>query len=162
MNATPAAIEARERVSNLAGDLAGIRVRAIAASGAALLLLALVLTVLVAASDVPGGGHAGTLKLLTRLAAMAALLPLGALMVARVPRNPIGWLVCATSLGVTVAVAAQSYATYSHFVDRLPAEPWIGWLGEWASAPNIMSRPFSPTRNSQSANSTGTPPSVCR
>jgi signal transduction histidine kinase len=137
VNATPAAIEARQRVSALAGDLAGIRVRAIAASGAVLLLLALALTLAVAANDVPSTGHAGTVKLLTRLAAMAALLPLGALMVARVPQNPIGWLVCATSMGVTVAVAAQAYATYSHFVDRLPAEPWIGWLGEWASSPMI-------------------------
>jgi signal transduction histidine kinase len=137
VNATPAAIEGGAGVSAPAGDLAGIRIRAIAASGAALLLLALALTLAVAANDVPSAGHAGTLKLVTRLAAMAALLPLGALMVARVPRNPIGWLVCGTSLGVTVAVAAQSYATYSHFVDRLPAEPWIGWLGEWASSPMI-------------------------
>ena len=88
MSATPAAIEGRERVNALARDLAGIRVRAIAASGVALLLLALGLTVLVAANDVPSDGHAGTVNLLMRLAVMAALLPLGALMVARVPSRP--------------------------------------------------------------------------
>jgi signal transduction histidine kinase len=137
VNATPAAIETRQRGSALVGDLPGIYVRAISASGAALLLLAFALTLAVAANDVPSAGHAGTLNLLSRLAAMAALLPLGALMAARVPQNPIGWLVCATSMGVALAVAAQSYATYSHFVDRLPAEPWIGWLGEWAATPMI-------------------------
>src|SRR5206468_4012866 len=69
VSATTATIEARERVSTLAGDLVGIRVRAITVSGGALLLLALALTVLVAVNDVPSAGHAGTLKLLTRLAA---------------------------------------------------------------------------------------------
>ena len=34
------------------------------------------------------------------LAAMAPLLPLGALMLARLPRNPIGWILCGTALGV--------------------------------------------------------------
>ena len=57
------------------------------------------------------------------------LLPLGALMVARLPRNAIGWMLCASALGTAIAVAAQEYAIYSHFVDPLPAEGWVGWIG---------------------------------
>ena len=68
---------------------------------------------------------------------MLPLLPLGALMLARLPRNAIGWLLCGTVLGTALSVAAQEYATYSHFVDRLPAEPWIGWLGQWASGASL-------------------------
>ncbi len=144
MSATAAGLEARRRGSVLAGDLPGLSVRAIFVVGAALLLIALALTLLVASSDVPAAGHAGTWNMLMRLLAMAVLLPLGALMVARVPRNAIGWLLCATSMGVGLAIAAQEYATYSHFVQRLPAEQWVGWVGEWAAAPMIALVTVSP------------------
>ena len=144
MSSTTVALDARGRGRIRTGDLPGVSVGAIFAVGAALLLLALALTLLVASSDVPEAGHAGTWNMLMRLVAMAALLPLGALMVARVPRNPIGWLLCTTSMGVTLAIAAQEYATYSHFVRRLPVEPWVGWVGEWAGAPMIALVTVSP------------------
>ena len=83
----------------------------------------------------PAAGHPGTLNHLIRLGAMMPLLPLGALMLVRLPRNAIGWMLCATSLGIALAVAAQEYAVYSHFVAALPAERWVGWLGEWAGGP---------------------------
>jgi two-component system NarL family sensor kinase len=108
---------------------------AIVAAGGVLLLSAVALTLLVDAHDVPAAGHPGTWHQLTRLVAITPLLPLGALMLARVPGNAIGWLLSATALGTALSVVEQEYATYSHFVDRLPAESWIGWAGQWAPGP---------------------------
>jgi signal transduction histidine kinase len=102
------------------------------ALGVVLLLLASMLTVLVAVNDVPAAGHPGTWHEVTKLAATMPLLPLGALMVARLPRNAIGWLLYATAAGTAISVALQEYVIYSHFVDPLPAEAWLGWIGQWS------------------------------
>ena len=59
-------------------------------------------------------------------------------MLARVPRHPIGWLICTAALGSAVSNAGGEYATYAHFVKPLPAERWAGWVGEWASAVIIL------------------------
>jgi two-component system NarL family sensor kinase len=133
MTATSVAIP-RPRSAAAGGDASARLVfGAIVAVGAALLLLASLLTVLVAAHDVPAAGHPGTWHQVTKLVATMPLLPLGALMVARLPRNAIGWLLCATALGTAISVAAQEYAVYSHFVDPLPAEVWLGWIGQWSA-----------------------------
>ena len=134
-SAASAAIEARTRTGVHAPPR--LTVGAILAVGGTLLVLAAALTLLVAAEHVPAAGHFGTVHQLIRLVATTPLLPLGALMVTRLPRNAIGWILCGTSLGTTLAVAAEEYATYSHFVDRLPAERWIGWVGEWAAGPTL-------------------------
>src|SRR5207253_638412 len=112
-------------------------VASILIAGATLLLLAGALTLLVAAEDVPSAGHFGTVGQLIRLVAIAPLLPLGALMLARLPRNPIGWILCGASIGIALSVAAEEYATYSQFVAGLPAERWVGWFGEWAGGPTL-------------------------
>jgi two-component system, NarL family, sensor kinase len=114
-----------------------VLVGATLAAGAVFLAAALGLTLLVAAQDVPPAGHLGTAHQLLRLAAMTPLLPLGALLITRLPRNAIGWILFATPVGIALSVAAEEYATYSHFVGRLPAERWIGWLGEWAGGPTL-------------------------
>jgi two-component system NarL family sensor kinase len=132
MSTTSVAIEGRARTAALTRTPPRLTVGAILAAGALLLLLASTLTLVVAAGDVPAAGHPGTAHQVARLIALMPLLPLGALMLVRLPRNAIGWILCATSLGVALSVVAQEYATYSHFVDRLPAESWIGWLGQWA------------------------------
>jgi hypothetical protein len=129
--ATPVAIEGHTRTSRLTAAPPRLTVGAIVLAGAALLVLASTLTLVVAGEGVPAAGHPGTVHQLTKLVVMMPLLPLGALMLVRLPRNAIGWILCATSVGVAFSVAAQEYATYSHFVDRLPAEAWIGWLGQW-------------------------------
>jgi signal transduction histidine kinase len=131
-----AAAERPQRQAVVAG-LPRFTAGTIVALGGTLLLLATGLTILVAVHDIPNAGHPAPWKLLIRLGAMGALMPLGALMLARLPRNPISLIVFATSTGVTFAVAAQEYATYSHFVARLPAGSWIGWIGEWAGTPMI-------------------------
>jgi two-component system, NarL family, sensor kinase len=134
---TTSAIDARRRTGALVQAPQRL-VGTILAAGAALLLAAAALTLLVAAEDVPSAGHFGTAHQLIKLLAITPLLPLGALMLTRLPRNAIGWILCGTALGTTLAVAAEEYATYSHFVDPLPAERWIGWFGEWAAGPTLM------------------------
>jgi signal transduction histidine kinase len=137
MSAAPVAIDGRTRKFLPLQPPPRLTVGAIFAAGAVLLVLALTLTALVAAEDVPAAGRPGTLNHLIRLAAMMPLLPLGALMLIRLPRNAIGWILCGASLGIALAVAAQEYAVYSHFVSRLPAERWVGWFGEWAGGPTL-------------------------
>ena len=137
MSAASAAVGRHPGPTAVAEGPLRFTVEAIVVAGGMLLLLAAGLTALVAAHDIPAPGHPAAWQLLIRLAAMGTLLPLGALMVARVPGNPIGLLVCGTSIGVTLAIAAQEFATYSHFVSSLPGESWIGWVGEWAPTPMI-------------------------
>jgi two-component system, NarL family, sensor kinase len=112
--------------------------RVVVATGAALIAAALVLLALVEGADAPTGQRPDAARVLIRIVACAPLLPLGALLLARVPRHPIGWLLCVTALGMALAVASGQYATYSHFVHPLPAGQWAGWVSEWSSAPIIL------------------------
>jgi signal transduction histidine kinase len=112
--------------------------RVVLATGAALIVAALVLLALVEGADAPTGQRPDAARVLIRIVACAPLLPLGALLLARVPRHPIGWLLCVTALGMALAVASGQYATYSHFVHQLPAGKWAGWVSEWSSAPIIL------------------------
>ena len=112
--------------------------RVVLATGAALIVAALVLLALVEGADVPTAQRADAGRVLVRIVSCAPLLPLGALLLARVPRHPIGWLLCTTALGMALAVACGQYATYSHFVHGLPAGEWAGWVSEWASAPIVL------------------------
>ena len=137
MTATSVAIPRPRSAAAVSDASARLVFGAMVAAGAVLLLLASLLTVLVAAHDVPAAGHPGTWHQVTKLVATMPLLPLGALMVARLPRNAIGWLLYATALGTAISVAAQEYAVYSHFVDPLPAEVWLGWIGQWSGGAMI-------------------------
>jgi two-component system NarL family sensor kinase len=112
--------------------------RVVLATGTALIVGALVLLVLVEAATVPDAGHPSAARVLVRVVSGAPVLVLGVLLLARIPRHPLGWLLCATGLGMALAAAASQYAVYSHFVDRLPAGEWAGWVSEWASAPIIL------------------------
>jgi len=137
MTATSLAIPRQRSAAAVSDASARLVFAALVAVGAVLLLLASLLTVLVAAHDVPAAGHPGTWHQVTKLVATMPLLPLGALMVARLPRNAIGWLLYATALGTAISVAAQEYAVYSHFVDPLPAALWLGWIGQWSGGAMI-------------------------
>ena len=90
-----------------------------------------------ARADVPAPA-ADVARQLVRVGSGVPLLLLGALMLARVPRHPIGWILCAAALGMLLAFAAAQYAIYAHYVDPLPADNWIGWVGEWASSPLVL------------------------
>jgi hypothetical protein len=58
---------------------------------------------------------------------------IGAVIVARRPRNRIGWLCCAVGLLVGPAFFAQDYAWYAlvHRPGSLPGGLAMGWFGNW-------------------------------
>jgi MFS family permease len=57
----------------------------------------------------------------------------GAVIVARRPRNPVGWLCCAVGLLLGPAFFAQDYAWYAlvHQPGSLPGGLAMAWLGQW-------------------------------
>jgi two-component system, NarL family, sensor kinase len=138
VSATPLAVERRAHEVVVERDEGRLAARIVLATGTALLVGALVLLALVEAADVPGAGHPGAARVLVRVASCAPVLVLGALLLARIPRHPLGWLLCTTGLGMALAAAASQYAVYSHFVHRLPGSEWVGWISEWASAPIVL------------------------
>jgi hypothetical protein len=58
---------------------------------------------------------------------------IGAVIVARQPRNRIGWLCCGVGFLVSPAFFAQDYAWYvlTHRPGSLPGGLAMGWLGNW-------------------------------
>jgi two-component system, NarL family, sensor kinase len=112
--------------------------RFVVLAGGTLIAAALVLVVLVERADLPADGYPTTGRALVRIASSAALLPIGALLLARLPRHPIGWILCIAAMGTALANAGRGYATYSHYVDGLPGGRWAGWVGEWASATILL------------------------
>jgi two-component system NarL family sensor kinase len=111
---------------------------ALLAGGASLLLGSLVLALLVRHAGVSGDGFPRVGKVIVRLISGFFMLPLAALMLARLPRHRIGWILCAAALGSACATFALQYATYSHYVHALPGGVWVGWLGEWVSSPGLL------------------------
>jgi hypothetical protein len=69
---------------------------------------------------------------LTRLA-WGAYPTVGAVIVARRPRNPVGWLCCAVGLLLGLAFFGQDYAWYTlvHKPGSLPGGLAMAWLGQW-------------------------------
>ena len=129
------AVERREPAARR--DPAGIRARAVLAGGGALAIAGLALVMLVERADVPASAS-DVARQLVRVGSAVPLLLLGALMLARAPRHPIGWILCTASLGMLLAFTGAEYAIYAHYVDPLPADDWAGWIGEWASAPIVL------------------------
>jgi signal transduction histidine kinase len=123
---------AARRDRPLLGAWALIVAGAVLAAGTVLLL------VVIEQHGVPAAGRAGVGHVLVRVIAGAALLAVGALMLAHLPRHPLSWIFCAAGLGTELAVAGTQYAVASHFVHPLPAAVWVGWLSEWASAPIVL------------------------
>ncbi len=64
---------------------------------------------------------------------VATFSTVGALIASRRPRNPIGWVFCAMSLTLVVAVFAGNYAEYSLVVEpgALPMARTAAWVGNW-------------------------------
>jgi hypothetical protein len=69
---------------------------------------------------------------LTRLG-WGAYPTVGAVIVARRPRNPVGWLCCAVGLLLGPAFFGQDYAWYAlvHEPGSLPGGQAMAWLGQW-------------------------------
>src|ERR671933_1811787 len=57
----------------------------------------------------------------------------GALIAARHPRNPIGWIFCAAPLLAIGSLVAEQYFLYTVALRPgvLPAGVLVGWLGSW-------------------------------
>jgi hypothetical protein len=67
------------------------------------------------------------------LLAFAAFATIGALLVSRFHRHPIGWIFVTIGLGTAIASLAQQYAIYALFTEpgSLPAGVAMAWLGGW-------------------------------
>jgi len=138
MSGTPVAIERPARIAAPRRDRSVLAAWALVGAGALLVAGALVLVVLVERAGVPAEGHPSAGRVLARLVPGACTLAVGALLFAHLPRHPLGWILCAAGLGTVLAAACGEYAIHSHLVDGLPAEPWAGWVSEWASAPIVL------------------------
>jgi signal transduction histidine kinase len=55
----------------------------------------------------------------------------GALAVARQPRNAVGWILLATTLASATAFFADQYGRYSNTVAPLPGARWAWWVADW-------------------------------
>ena len=69
--------------------------------------------------------------------AMLWFVVIGALIVGRHPRHPIGWMFSVTALSFAAAAFAQSYAIVALTAQHraLPAGELMAWLGFWISMP---------------------------
>jgi len=69
--------------------------------------------------------------------AMLWFVVIGALIVGRHERHPIGWMFCMTALSFAAAAFAQSYAIVALTAQHraLPAGELMAWLGFWISMP---------------------------
>jgi len=77
--------------------------------------------------------------LLTGVAA-ATFAAIGALVVARRARNPVGWISCVVPLGMALAVFSDEYAVYAVLAQpgALPGGLVMVWLGEWIWVPTML------------------------
>jgi hypothetical protein len=62
----------------------------------------------------------------------------GALIMARLPGNPIGWVLCAAGLSIGFTTLASGYAVFSLAAPaRLPGTEWAAWLAYWIWVPGV-------------------------
>ena len=62
----------------------------------------------------------------------------GALIVARLPGNPIGWTLCAAGLSIGFTTLASGYAVYSLAAPEwLPGTEWAAWFAYWIWVPGV-------------------------
>jgi hypothetical protein len=64
---------------------------------------------------------------------------IGALIIARLPRHPVGWLFIAVAMSFALSGFAQSYALHAIVFDpgSLPAGELAAWISFWISMPGI-------------------------
>ena len=65
----------------------------------------------------------------------------GALVASRHPRNPIGWMFCATGFLSALNMLSSGYALYSELAlmnDSLPGAMFARWLTIWIWIPNVL------------------------
>jgi len=57
----------------------------------------------------------------------------GAILSARLPHNPVGWLFLGLAMIQGVNEVAYGWAHYSLSVSALPGEVWVAWSASWSS-----------------------------
>ena len=85
-------------------------------------------------------GHRITDSLVVGIALLAITFPLvGAVVAARRPRNPLGWIFCVIGLSYGLTVTGEAYAIYALRTapGSLPGGGLMSWLGNWAWAPGL-------------------------
>jgi hypothetical protein len=85
-------------------------------------------------------GHRITDTAVVGIALLAITFPLvGAVVAARRPRNPLGWIFCAIGLSYGLTVTGEAYGVYTLRTapGSLPGGGLMSWLGNWAWAPGL-------------------------
>jgi len=64
----------------------------------------------------------------------------GALVLTRYPRNPVGWILCVVGLSLAISRFCIEYATYTVLAEPgvLPGGLMTVWLGEWTWTPTTL------------------------
>ena len=108
MTSASLALEGPARVVERRRDRSVLAAWAVVVTGALLVAGALVLLALVERAGVPSSGHPSAGRVLVRILPGACMLLPGALMLAHLPRHPIGWILCAAGLGIVLAGASTA------------------------------------------------------
>lgn len=90
-------------------------------------------------------GHGQIPRLYPNMLVIAVIFPLvGSLIVARQPRNPIGWLFCGLGLSQASSTLVVYYATYSLLVKpgSWPGGTLAAWLSAWVWQPGFALLPL--------------------
>ena len=85
-------------------------------------------------------GHQITDSAVVGIALLAITYPLvGAVVAARRPRNPLGWIFCVIGISYGLTVTGEAYASYTLRTapGSLPGGELMSWLGNWAWAPGL-------------------------
>jgi hypothetical protein len=139
------AVEARSgRLRGTAPDH-GLRWMAVATWAATVVLVVMALVLLASNGPAPSFGRIAAAHGQRTVAAAAGALctlafaSVGATVVWRRPRHPVGWLFCLVGLSLAVQAFAAFYATHALVASpgSLPGGRVMGWLGTWVSAPAL-------------------------
>jgi hypothetical protein len=93
-----------------------------------------------------GSGSSGTVSNVALVLAFLGFATMGAVVAARVPRNPIGWLFLAIALLAALSAAAERYAFHA-LVEQpgsLPLGVALAWVYSWSWYPTVMLLLFVP------------------
>jgi hypothetical protein len=110
-------------------------------SVAAVCVVVMVLTLPLIVLTPSGSEGEDSLVLLALFAVFSVLLPaVGALVVSRHPRNPIGWIFCGTGLVAVFGVFAEEYSAYAVAVHggSLVGAKDMAWFASWAGEPTPL------------------------
>jgi hypothetical protein len=88
----------------------------------------------------PDTGHVSAVGSLSFAVMIVAFGGLGALVASRRPRNPIGWILCASAVCLAFTQVANDWYTHTLFADpgSLPVWPGLLWAANWLWIPGFM------------------------